>query len=532
MSEVAAGAAPAAPVTPVKAGLALWLGFGAMVVGQFMAFLDIQIVASSLQQIQSGVGASADEVSWVQTAYLIPEVVMIPLSAYLSRLWGTQRLYLMSCAGFVVASVATGLSTSIEMMIVTRALQGFIGGAMIPCVFAVAFTAFPGDKRILASTLIGMIVTLAPTLGPALGGWITENLDWRWLFFINVVPGLASLALVSRFGDFDRGDPTLAKGFDWWGLAGMAVFLMSMQYVLEEGAGESWFRSDQIVVLTAIAVTTGIFFFWRMRTYHNPIISLEPFANRNFAVGTLFTFVMGLQMFGSNLLLPLFLGRVGGLSAGEIGKIMGVMGLTMFFIGPLAARIVRVFDPRIVMVFGLLVSSFGIWQAHALTAEWGFNEFAAQQVIRAIGIMLAMVGSQQISMSTLPPHLVKNASGIINLARNVGGAIGLAMLTTVVGVATREQLYAQSARFAAADPQSQGMMAGMIERMEEMGVADPEGAARKALGFMLERNAMTVAFGEGFALIAGLTLFAAVLAVLARPSRPMSPQAQAEAESH
>jgi MFS transporter, DHA2 family, multidrug resistance protein len=517
VSDTTAGSAPAAPAVPAKSGIALWVGFGAMIIGQFMAFLDIQIVASSLWQVQSGIGASADEISWVQTAYLIPEVVMIPLSAYLSRLWGTQRLYMMSCAGFVIASVATGLSTSIEMMIVTRALQGFVGGAMIPCVFSVAFTAFQGDRRILASTLIGMIVTLAPTMGPALGGWITENLDWRWLFFINVVPGLLSLALVARFGDFDRGDPSLYKSFDWWGLAGMAVFLMSMQYVLEEGAGESWFRSEMIVILTTVAVVAGIYFFWRTLTYHNPVISLEPFANRNFAIGTLFTFVMGLQMFSSNLLLPLFLGQVGGMPAGEIGKIMGVMGITMFFVGPLAARVVRLMDPRILMVSGLLISAFGVWQAHALTPEWGFKEFAGQQVTRAVGMMMAMVGSQQISMSTLPPHLVKNASGIINLGRNLGGAIGLAMLTTVVGVSTREQLYLQNARFAAADPQSQGMMAGMVQRMTEMGVADPEGAARKALGHMIERNAMTVAFGEGFALIAGLTVFAAILALLARP---------------
>jgi DHA2 family multidrug resistance protein len=529
VSDAAAPAAASAPAMAGRTGITPWIGFGAMIIGQFMAFLDIQIVASSLQQIQSGVGASADEVSWVQTAYLIPEVVMIPLSAYLSRLWGTQRLYLWSCTGFLIASIATGLSTSIEMMIVTRAFQGFIGGAMIPCVFSTAFTAFSGDKRIMASTLIGMIVTMAPTIGPALGGWITENLDWRWLFFINVAPGLLSLALVFRYGDFDRGEPALAKGFDWWGLASMAVFLMSMIYVLEEGAGESWFDSEEIVLLTGLAIVTGAYFLRRTLTYHNPIISLAPFANRNFAVGTLFTFVMGLQMFGSNLLMPLFLGSVGGLSAGEIGRIMGVMGLTMFFAGPIAARVVRVFDPRIVMVAGLFISVSAVWHSTTLTPEWGFNEFAFQQVFRGLGIMLAMVGSQQISMATLEPHLVKNASGIINLSRNVGGAVGLAMLTTIVGTSTRAQVEAMHARFAAADPQSQAMLAGMTQRMQEMGVADPEGAARKALSFMIERNAMTEAFSEGFAVVAVLTLAAAVLVIIARPERPAAAPVSSEA---
>src|SRR5438128_995110 len=213
----------------------LFLAFFAMVLGQFMAMLDIQIVASSLPQIQAGISASADEVSWIQTAYLIPEVVMIPLSGYLSRLWGTQKLFMASCAGFTIMSVLTGMSSSIETMIITRALQGFIGGAMIPTVFAIAFTAFPPDKRATSGAIMGLIVSLAPTIGPTLGGHITEWLDWRWLFFINVIPGALVLILVGRYGDFDKGDPSLAKGFDWFGLFSMATFLMSLQYVLEEG---------------------------------------------------------------------------------------------------------------------------------------------------------------------------------------------------------------------------------------------------------------------------------------------------------
>ena len=240
----------------------LFIGFGAMALGQFMAMLDIQIVASSLPQIQAGISASADEVSWVQTAYLIPEVVMIPLSGYLSRLVGTQKVFMVSCAGFVVMSVLTGLSSNIDEMIVTRALQGFIGGAMIPTVFAIAFTAFPPERRMMAGTVMGLIVSLAPMIGPTLGGHLTDLLNWRWLFFINVVPGIAVLFLVGRFGDFDRGDPSLAKGFDWFGLISMAVFLVSMQYVLEEGASKSWFEDDRILWLTVTAVVAGGAFVW------------------------------------------------------------------------------------------------------------------------------------------------------------------------------------------------------------------------------------------------------------------------------
>lgn len=504
---------------PQKTGWPLYLGFGAMVVGQFMAFLDIQIVASSLTQIQAGIGATSDEISWVQTAYIIPEVVMIPLSAYLSRLWGTRPVYLMSCIGFTVASVLTGMSTSLEMMIVTRALQGFLGGAMIPTVFAMAYTAFPPDKRIGASTLIGMVVTIAPTLGPSLGGWITENLDWRWLFFVNVLPGAAVVALVWRYGDFDHGDASLAKGFDWWGLGSMALFLMSMQFVLEEGPGELWFDSEIIVLLSAVVVFAGMAFFWRSNTYHNPIIDFRVFRNRNFLVGITFNTVMGMNMFGIGFLMPLFLGRVGELPAGEIGIIMGVSGAAMFVAGPIMSRLVRILDPRLMMIGGMMVTSIGLWDAHALTPEWSFHEFAAVQVLRSFGFFAAMVASQQLTMGTLPPELIKNASGLLNLFRNVGGAFGLALLSTIVGHGTRTRMVEMTARMNAADPQSQQMLAGLVQRMQEMGVADPEGAARKAMTFMIEKQAMTIEFGRAFAVLAIVALLAGFVALLSQPVR-------------
>ncbi|MDX2233132.1 MAG: DHA2 family efflux MFS transporter permease subunit [Hyphomonadaceae bacterium] len=512
---------------PARSDVGVYLGFGAMVLGQFMAFLDIQIVASSLQQIQSGVGATADEISWVQTAYIIPEVVMIPLAAYLSRLWGTRVTFVLSCAGFTAASVLVGMSTSIEMMIVARALQGFAGGAMIPTVFAAAFTVFPPERRIAASTVIAMIVTLAPTLGPSLGGVITDNLDWRWLFYVNVIPGAVVMAGVWRWGDFDRGDPALAKGFDWWGLLTMALFLMSMQYVFEEGPGERWFDSETIVYLTVLAACAGAAFAWRTATYHNPIIDFRIFRNRNFIVGATFTFVMGVNLFGVSFLLPLFLGRVGGLSAGEIGLTMGVSGLAMFIAGPVCARLVRVLDLRVMIVGGMTLASVGLWDAHALTPEWGFHEFAAVQALRSFGTMLAMVASQQLTMATLPAPMVKNASGLLNLSRNVGGALGLALLSSVIGEGARARMIDMSARIAAADPQSQSMLQGLTERMEAMGVADPAGAAYKAFAAMIERQALTVVFGDAFAVLAAITVCAGLFALLSQPPRPGAASAEA-----
>lgn len=510
-------AVPAAPPSdqPKVNWTVLLLGFAGMVIGQFMAILDIQIVASSLPQIQAGVGASADEISWIQTAYLIPEVVMIPLSGYLSRLWGTRNVFLVSCLGFMLMSVAVGLSASVEQMIFFRAIQGFVGGAMIPTVFAVAFTAFPPAQRVTASVIMGLIVTLAPTVGPTLGGHLTEQLSWRWLFFINVPPGILVLFLVGRYANFDKGDPSLSKGFDWWGLALMAMFLMSLQFVLEEGAKNDWFADDHILLLSVVAALTGPAFIWRALSYYNPIVELRAFANRNFMVGVVMTFTVGAALFGGTFLLPLFLGRVRGYSSAEVGTTMVVSGLAMFATAPFAGRLVRLVDPRVLMFGGFMMCAWGMWDAHAVTTEWGFWEFAGVQALRGVGVMLAMIASQQVTMSTLPPHMVKNASGLVNLFRNVGGAFGLAMLNTSLMTNTAAHMSELTQNISVTNGGMQAMLAGMQERFASS--IDPAGAAMKAIYNMLNRQATTLAFGDAFAMLAIGCAAAAFVTLLARP---------------
>ncbi|MGV3579519.1 DHA2 family efflux MFS transporter permease subunit [Brevundimonas sp.] len=517
-SAVIDGPAPAAAAEPKIRWTVLILGFAGMVIGQFMAILDIQIVAASLPQIQSGVGASADEISWIQTAYLIPEVVMIPLSGYLSRLWGTQRVFLMSCGGFVLMSIAVGLSSSVEVMIFFRAIQGFVGGAMIPTVFAVAFTAFPPSKRVTASVFIGLIVTLAPTVGPTLGGHLTEMASWHWLFFINVPFGLLSFFLVWRFGNFDKGDPSLSKGFDWTGLILMAVFLMSLQFVLEEGSKNDWFADDEILLLTVVAALCGPAFIWRSLTYYNPVVELRAFANRNFMVGVVMTFTVGAALFGGTFLLPLFLARVRDYSPAEVGTTMVVSGLAMFATGPFAGRLVRVVDLRILMFGGFMMCAWGMWDAHALTPDWGFWEFAGVQALRGVGVMLAMIAAQQVTMSTLPPHMVKNASGLVNLFRNVGGAFGLAMLNTSLTTNTALHMSELTQAIPQTDARMQEMLTGMATMMS--GSIDPDGAAMKAVYGILQRQATTLAFGDAFAMLALGCAACAFLTLLARPVKP------------
>ncbi|MDB5433278.1 MAG: transporter [Caulobacter sp.] len=511
----------APPGAPVMDWGRLFLGFGGMVIGQFMAILDIQIVAASLSQIQASIGASADEMSWVQTAYLLAEVVIMPMTAYMTRLWGTRNTFVTCCAAFIVTSVATGLSSSIEMMIFTRALQGLAAGAMIPAVFATAFTAFPPDKRITANVIIGLIVTMAPTFGPTLGGHLTELAGWRWLFFVNVPPGIVAMILVWRWGDFDKGDPSLAKGVDWVGLISMTIALLFMQYVLEEGAKNGWFQDDGILWLTVTAVITGAAFIWRQLTYRQPIINLAPFADRNFSLGIVMTFVAGLALFGGTFVLPLFLAQVRHFTAAAVGTTMLISGLTMFLTGLVAGQLVRRVDPRILMFLGFGLGAVGTGLGIRVTENWGFNQFAVMQAVRGVGVMIAMIASQTLTVSTIPSRLMKDASALVNLTRNVGGAVGLAATATILTTMQAVHYGDLTSSISIANPQAQAMMAGLGHAMS--GSIDPQGAAMKAFSSYLHLKALTMAFGDAFFWLAAGCAVAAVLGLLGKPAKGPPP---------
>src|SRR5689334_2753585 len=239
------------------------IAFLVMVFGMFMAILDIQIVSASLTEIQAGLSASANEITWVQTAYLIAEVVMIPLSGYLSRALGTRILFALSAGGFTAASLMCGLSSTINEMIFWRAVQGFIGGGMIPTVFASAYVIFPRSRMAIVTPMIGLVATLAPTIGPTVGGYLTDALSWHWLFFINIIPGIAVAAITFALIDFDRPDYSLFTHFDWWGLGFMAAFLGSLEYVLEEGTRNDWFEDETITLFAVVSALAAVAFFVR-----------------------------------------------------------------------------------------------------------------------------------------------------------------------------------------------------------------------------------------------------------------------------
>lgn len=408
------------------------IAFVAMIFGMFMAILDIQIVSASLKEIQAGLAAGPDEISWVQTSYLIAEVIMIPLSGFLNRLLSTRVLFTLAAAGFTIASALCATAGSMESMILWRALQGFIGGAMIPSVFAVAFTVFPPSMRSIISPLIGLVATLAPTIGPTVGGYLSNAFSWHFLFLVNIPPGIIVTLIAWNFIDFDKPNRGLLQHFDWQGLLGMALFLGSMEYVLEEGTRHDWLQDNTIFTFFVLMLLGGALFFFRAFTAAEPIVSLKPYGNINFALGTMFSFALGIGLYGLTYLYPLYLSRARDYNALMIGETMFVSGITMFLSAPLAGFLSARMDLRLMMSIGFALFAASTWLMTGLTADWDFWELFWPQILRGISLMLCMVPINNIALGTLPPEQLKNASGLFNLTRNLGGAVGLALLNTIL----------------------------------------------------------------------------------------------------
>src|SRR5712675_1403663 len=412
---MSAPAAPSEYVAPRRL-----CAFLIMVFGMFMSILDIQIVSASLADIQAGLSASSSEVSWVQTSYLIAEVIAIPLSGFMSRALGTRLLFAISASGFTIASFLCGFASTIEQMIVWRAIQGFLGAGMIPTVFASAYTVFPRTKFHIVGPIIGLVATLAPTIGPTVGGLITDLMSWHWLFFINIVPGIGITIGVLILVDFDRPNFALLEHFDWWGLLFMAGCLGSLEYVLEEGPQYEWLQDTSVATCAAVCAISGIAFFWRVLTAREPIVNIITFADRNFGIGCLISFCLSVGLYGLTYMYPRYLAEVLGYSALMIGETMFISGLTMFVTAPIVGRLMTRIDMRYIIASGLCIFALGSYQMTWITRDYDFYELLITQILRGIGMMLAMVPTNTIALGTLAPELVKNDSRLFNLTRNLG----------------------------------------------------------------------------------------------------------------
>lgn len=515
---VRTGVPPEPPVTPRKV-----LAFFAMVLGMFMAILDIQIVSASLSEIQAGLGASTDEAAWVQTAYLVAEVIMIPLSGMAARILSTRVMFTISAAGFTAASALAATATNIDQMIVYRALQGFIGGGMIPSVFAAAFTVFPPSKRPIVSPAIGLIATLAPTIGPTVGGYLSHSFSWHWLFLVNVPPGIIVATAAWLLIDFDKPEPELARNFDWTGLASMGVFLGAMEYVLEEGNNKGWLQDDKIAIGTVAIVLSGLIFFYRAFTAKHPIVDLKAFTNRNFAFGTAFSFIMGVGLYGLTYLYPVYLSAIRGYDSLMIGETMFVSGLAMFFTAPVAGVMSSKLDPRVMMMIGFGGFGLGTLMMTRMTADWDFWELFVPQILRGCSMMIAMVPINNVALGTLPPERIRNASGLYNLSRNLGGAVGLAIINTLLTRQTRSHFEQLAEHVQWGNPAARDMVNSMTHKFNALGL-DGGMVAIKQLTGMVKQQAYILSFIDVFLLLT--TLFFALVGgslLIQKPKAPPSP---------
>jgi len=476
------------------------LPFAVMTVGMFIALLDIQIVASSLQDIGGGLSAAQDQISWVQTAYLIAEIIVIPLSGWLTRVFSTRYLFTASAVGFTLASMLCGLAWNIDSMIIFRGLQGMLGASMIPTVFTSSLHYFQGPKRVYSAAVVGTIASVAPTLGPVIGGYITDALNWHWLFYINLIPGTLVAIFTFILVDIDEPDLSLLKGADYLGIALMAVGLGTLEYFLEEGTRWNWFSDNTILACAWIAAITLVGFIVRSMTVANPVVDFRALGDRNFALGCFISFVTGIGIFSTIYLTPLFLGYVRGYSAWQTGVAVFSTGVASIIGVPFYILLAKRFDTRWILMGGMAMFGLGIWSFTFITSEWGAGQLLIPQFIRGFPQVFCVAPAVGLGLGSLSATRVKYASGLFNMMRNLGGAVGIAVCGALLNSRTNFHFTALASHLTAADaPTTRAMqgMTGLLTRRLGSTVAG-HAAALRELFQITYAQAQTLSYADAF----------------------------------
>lgn len=493
--------------------------FALMCIGFFMATLDIQIVASSLRDIGGGLSASQDELSWVQTAYLIAEIIVIPMSGWLSKVMSTRWLFAASAVGFTITSMLCGVAWDINSMILFRGLQGALGAAMIPTVFTTAFVLFPGKQRLIASTTIGALASLAPAIGPVIGGWITDQWSWHWLFYLNLVPGIAVAALVPRYVHIDEPDLSLIKRGDYLGIVLMSGFLGCLEYVLEEGPRKNWFGDDAIVICAWISGICGFLFIVHALTAKDPIVDLRALVVRNFGIGSLLSFVTGIGIFVTVFLTPLFLAQVRAFSSLQIGIALLSVGAFQLVALCAYAFAARYFSLRSLLVFGLICFGLGCYLYTPITHDWGWRELLLPQALRGIGQQFSVPPIVTMALGSLPQSRLKSASGLFNLMRNLGGAIGIAVSATMLNDRLNFHYLRLNEHVSAGQPQ----VASLLDRQAAYwssvagNTLDTAQTGLANLHHLIYREALTLTYADAYYALSLCFVVALIAVVFSKP---------------
>ncbi len=498
-----------------------YLIFGLMAFGQFMALIDIQIVAASLNDVQAGLSAGPDEISWVQTGYLMAELVMIPFSGYLAQALSTRWLFALSAGLFTLSSALCGAAWDIQSMVTFRVVQGFVGGAMVPTVFATGFTLFSGKQRAMIPAILGMVSVLAPTLGPTVGGWLTDAVGWRSIFYVNIIPGALVTVLSVLIIRVDRPNLSLLKTIDYSHLAAMAVFLGGLEYVLEEGPRHDWFGDPAIATAAWLSGVAFLLFLERSFRSGGPVVRLSPFRKPTFVFASLFNLVIGFGLYSATYLVPVYLGRVRGYDSLQIGETVVVTGVAQILSVVIAARLSTLADPRYVITVGLTLFAASLWLASGVTPEWGFQAWLWPQALRGFAIMLCIVPSVTLALGGFAQAELRAASGLFNLMRNLGGAIGIAVVNTWLQDNSRIQAARLGESLGEAGRLAPDFTAALAGRLNDVAAGDPAQATLRAkaeFARLVGRAALTTSFDEVFRTMAWLFLIALVMVPFCRPA--------------
>ena len=494
-----------------------WLGFLAKSLGMFMAVLDIQIDASSLPEIQAAVGIPSHELSWVQTAYLIAEVIAIPLTGWLTRLMTLRGMFVSATAGFTAASVGCALSNGFAALVACRVIQGFCGGAIIPAVFTSVFVLFPRSRQVRATAIGGVFAVLAPTLGPVVGGYITETYSWHWLFLINVAPGILvtlGVALTLRTG---RADWSLLRSFDFASLALLAACLASLEILLKEAPPRGW-TNPFVLALLALCLTTGAAVIPRNLRRPRPLIALHCFRDRAFAIGCVYSFILGAGLYGSVYLVPIFLGFIRDHTPLEIGLIMLVGGVAQLLVAPIAAPMERRIDRRLLTGLGYGVFAAGLIANGFATFETDYDGLFWPQVLRGIAVMFCLLPTTSLALEGQPADGIADASGFFNLMRNLGGAIGIALIDTVLELRPPVHAARIVERLQAGDRATAAFVGLPLDRFHGVPLGPIDEATKETVRPLVERAAAVASFNDAYFLIGGLFLLSLALLPLLRPT--------------
>lgn len=484
-----------------------WIAVMSVMLGAFMAVLDIQITNSSLKDIQGALSATLEEGSWISTSYLVAEIIMIPLTAWLVQLLSARRLAVWVSAGFLVSSLLCSMAWNLESMILFRALQGFTGGALIPLAFTLTLIKLPEHHRAKGMAMFAMTATFAPSIGPTLGGWLTENWGWEYIFYINIPPGLVMIAGLMYGLEKKEAHWELLKSTDYAGIVTLGVGLGCLQVFLEEGHRKDWLESNLIVALGSIALVSLITFVILQFSKAQPLINLRILGNRNFGLSSIASLGMGVGLYGSIYLLPLYLAQIQGYNALQIGEVIMWMGVPQLFLIPLVPQLMKVIPPKLLCALGFCLFGVASFGSGVLNPDFAGEQFNHIQIIRALGQPMIMVTISLIATAYIQQQDAGSASSLFNILRNLGGAIGIALLATLLDARTKVYFDYLREAIVPNNPQVAERLAQLAERLGN------DNAALGKLSEITHQQALIMAYNDAFHFV-GIGLAVSMVAVL------------------